>query len=159
MVLCTAVMPKNLQIDRRVVDRVEILLRTPGVTVKQICEEYPQVSDRWVYKQRLRLRNYGQCSLPVETRGRRKKWTMELLDALADFLDQHPTTYIDEATNWVNEQAVLFIQDVKALSRSTVRRIMIELSLTNKRTERQHPARDNDLRAHYLARLSHFTAN
>ena len=46
MVLCTIVMPKNLQIDSRVVDRVEILLRTLGITIKQIHEEYPRVSNR-----------------------------------------------------------------------------------------------------------------
>ena len=80
-------MPSNLQVDRRVVDRVEVLLRTPGVTIKQIHQEYPQLSLRWVYKQRDRLRAYGQCALPVETRGRRRKWAPEVLDALADYID------------------------------------------------------------------------
>ena len=151
-------MPSNLQVDRRVVDRVEVLLRTPGVTIKQIYQEYPQLSLRWVYKQRDRLRAYGQCALPVETRGRRRKWAPEVLDALADYIDQHPTSYIDKTTNWLNEQMLLINEASESLSVSTIQRLMAQLKLTNKRTERQHPSRSDDLRTHYFARLSRFHA-
>jgi transposase len=131
---------------------VEACLRA-GVEVTQIAEEV-HVSHQWVSFLRQNLDAFNTVSPPpLSVQGRPRKITNDAEERILDFLEQNPTAYQDEITEFL-----LTEYDIEA-SQSTVSRVLKRLNQTHKRNERVCEERDNQARADWRSRLCEYKAN
>jgi transposase len=74
---------------------VEDLLRA-GVSPTDVYKDL-QISSTWVYNLRQLIQTFGTATPPhPSVQGRPRKIYAEAEDGILDFLDDNPTTYLDE---------------------------------------------------------------
>ena len=131
---------------------IETCLRA-GVEPLQIASEV-HVTHQWVYQLRQVLDAFDTVSPPhLGVQGRPRKVTAEAEQGLLDFLDDNPSAYQDEIAEFLLSEFDI------SITQSTVSRLLKRLNQTHKRVKRTHTARDDELRAHFKAKMCEYRAN
>ena len=135
--------------ELRNIVQVHLQLGTPPL---QIADGL-NVSNQWVYALRRIYECFGEVSPPSNSViGRPRKLHAAAVESLIEFYEDNPQAYLDEAKLYLEEE-----HDID-VSISTISRQMKKLNLTNKRTERHHPRRSDELREDWQAQISQYQA-
>ena len=85
--------------------------------------------------------------------GRPRKVTAEAEQGLLDFLDDNPSVYQDEITEFLLSEFDI------SITQSTVSRLLKRLNQIHKRIKRTYIIRNDELRAHFRAKMCEYRAN
>jgi transposase len=131
---------------------VETCLRA-GVEPLQIASEV-HVFNQWVYQLRQFFDAFGTVFPPhLGVQGRPRKVTADVEQGLLDFFDDNPSAYQDEMVEF------LFSEFGISVTQSTVSRLLKKLNQIHKCTEHIHIIRDDELWAHFRAKICTYQVN
>ena len=107
-----------------------------------------------MYQLRQTLDAFDTVSPPhLGVQGRPRKITADAEQGLLDFLDDNLTVYQDEMIEFLLSEFDI------SVTQSTVSKLLKNLNQTYKCTERIYSEKDNELRAHFKAKIYKYKVN